>query len=241
MCAALERVAFDHGTERPFSGRTADGAPWHNKATGWSSLFPGDTLRTRCTCVLFCCTKTTPGTAQHAVSALDYTPSVQQPDRVQARPSCKTSRRFARRCTVRLTAGFYVGAVSGLPLFSSDAKFDSGSFVRSAVWIGLAAVEQLALLRALGSAWLGPKTIGCDAHEEWLTATATVQQPPCKRTPCSGHHATDTMQQTMRSRHHATCSRAHTGSGRPSFSGALRIRNFSKEVLDICLFHARCS
>ena len=182
----------------------------------------------------FCCTKTTPGTAQHAVSALDYTPSVQQPDRVQARPSCKTScktsRRFARRCTVRLTAGFYVGAVSGLPLFSSDAKFDSGAFVRSAVWVGLGWVGLgwVGCCRAASvasGAWLGmawPQGDRLHAHEEWLTATATMQADTMQRTPCSGHHAADTMQQTLCSGYHAADSMQHAAertqgvAGRPS-------------------------
>ena len=102
----------------------------------------------------------------------------------------------------------------------------------------MAAVEQLALLRALGSAWLGPKPIGYDAHEEWLTATDTVQQTACsnnmQRTPCnmqqSAHRqwpavflwCAENPKLLKRSSQHmfVSCT-LFIGSGWPSFSSAL--------------------
>ena len=170
VCAALERVAFDHGTERPFSGRTADGAPWHNKATGRSSLFPGDTLRTRCTCVLLHQNHTRHSPARRFCLGLHPIGAAARPRPGQAvvqnivqnlTPLCTPvhgaiDRRVLRRRS-QWAAAILVRRKVRQRCVRSFGRLDSIGLD----WVGLAAVEQLALLRALGSAWLGPKPIGC--------------------------------------------------------------------------------
>jgi peptide methionine sulfoxide reductase MsrB len=107
-------VAFDHGTERPFSGRTVDGTSWENQLTGLSP--PIATLHKL---HMHGAPRVSSGVMR---TALDYR---------RESLSCWHGLFVGTCCfasgALCETVCFYVGAISGLPLFSSDAKFDSGA------------------------------------------------------------------------------------------------------------------